>query len=526
MGSLGIYIHTVDDVEGMLSRKREEVPALCRSLEGAIELAGRQGLWVPVKNTVATPVTLLRTALAFDVNDFNINSDLCVPQAAGVFPAGALLNHSCTPNCVPLYLTTEEAVKALKFGNTSWGEVPSSASIPGASLAPLVLLFRTVREVGKGEELCHSYVDLALPRARRGDYLLKSYGFVCTCLACIAPPGSISATDHLLLGKSSCSNMPSAEREPLHGLNAGDLPDLVHLGIPSSAVESGESALQNELIGIPQALKRELLTCQELVEAGRFSERPGGHDALSMFQVKLGDADLARVRRAALGDPQAGVSGLGAGEALTLGREVWALEQALERLRGLLNPFHLQVHSAVAAAFDKYVALSDMVSAAAACEHLCAFYRATYAPLCPAHPMLALQLFSLGDIYKSLAKYALDSGDAPPGGDEGDGPADSSSKPEHKFCTWRGSRQRNEKLASLFVSMEANLSKGQTDPPQSPCPVAHPFSAPPETAAAAASRWRVKAREVHCECAELLRVSYGPTHRLSIQLSEILRDPS
>lgn len=49
------------------------------------------------------PVAIDRMLCSFQCNNFGITDDLLMPIGAGVFPAGAILNHSCDPNCVVTY---------------------------------------------------------------------------------------------------------------------------------------------------------------------------------------------------------------------------------------------------------------------------------------------------------------------------------------------------------------------------------------------------------------------------------------
>jgi hypothetical protein len=194
-------------------------------------------------------------------------------------------------------------------------------------------MFRTTRAVESGEELCHSDVDLALPREARREYLSSTYGFHCGCPACTAPEGSLASTDEVLLGRYSegCCvevgglTMPPAVGEggregggtttpswwvaeevipnPRHWV---DLPKRVGLGVPTLSKGEGREVAQHTLTGVPSPLKKELLLACELVEAGRFSERPGGKDALAMFPIKLTEEALERVRFAAIGETSSG----------------------------------------------------------------------------------------------------------------------------------------------------------------------------------------------------------------------------
>ncbi|CAM9964393.1 unnamed protein product, partial [Phaeothamnion confervicola] len=101
---------------------------------------------------VAEATTLLGR---FACNNFGVLDGLMVSVAAGIYPAAALLNHSCAPNCV-----------------LSWE--PRTA----------VLVVRTAAPVTPGEELCHAFVDAAAPTAARRMALQESYGFRCDCRRC------------------------------------------------------------------------------------------------------------------------------------------------------------------------------------------------------------------------------------------------------------------------------------------------------------------------------------------------------
>jgi len=94
----------------------------------------------------------------FRNNNFAIVNDLFIPIGAGCFPNGAALNHSCMPNCVLTY--------ELHAGRE-----------------PLQVL-RAMEIIAGGDELTHSYVDLALPTWERQSQLREGYGFDCACNLC------------------------------------------------------------------------------------------------------------------------------------------------------------------------------------------------------------------------------------------------------------------------------------------------------------------------------------------------------
>lgn len=59
---------------------------------------------------------LARMLASFACNDFSIWDELLVAHGAGVYPLGALLNHSCEPNCVLYYhaRSHRQSIRALR----------------------------------------------------------------------------------------------------------------------------------------------------------------------------------------------------------------------------------------------------------------------------------------------------------------------------------------------------------------------------------------------------------------------------
>lgn len=88
---------------------------------------------------------------------------------AGVYPIGALLNHSCDANCVVSYNPSTHAQ-----------------------------IIRCMQDVAAGEELTHMYLDAAATTAERQAKLRTSYFFTCTCAVCLAPVGSAHNKDALI----------------------------------------------------------------------------------------------------------------------------------------------------------------------------------------------------------------------------------------------------------------------------------------------------------------------------------------
>lgn len=114
----------------------------------------------------------------FQCNNFGITDDLLIPIGAGVYPEGALLNHSCDPNCVVTYAFNEATLQYEQY-------------------------FRCLRAVREGEELCHSYLDPMATTDDRRERLQSTYCFLCTCPKCVGPPPS--SPSHLALDVEYCA---------------------------------------------------------------------------------------------------------------------------------------------------------------------------------------------------------------------------------------------------------------------------------------------------------------------------------
>eukprot|EP00435_Cladocopium_sp_Y103_P075899 s4_g68.t1 len=107
---------------------------------------------------VSSVEAIFEALTCFGNNNFAVTDDLFLAVGAGCFPVGASLNHCCRPNCLLAYELLP-------------GHLPVQA-------------VRVMEPVLAGEELTHSYVDLALPRGQRQEQLKETYGFQCSCLGC------------------------------------------------------------------------------------------------------------------------------------------------------------------------------------------------------------------------------------------------------------------------------------------------------------------------------------------------------
>uniref|UniRef100_A0A7S3D0Q7 Uncharacterized protein n=1 Tax=Palpitomonas bilix TaxID=652834 RepID=A0A7S3D0Q7_9EUKA len=150
--------------------------------------------------------TLRRWLSLSDCNNFSIWDDLILPIASACFPFGALLNHSCAPNCV-LHYDVERKIQ----------------------------IIRCVRDVEKGEELCHSYIDVAGTTQQRREKLSRQFFFLCMCPLCQEK----GDRDPLL---TSTSAQDEAARAELQTSAA-----LLH---QAEAMDDGSPAIQRETIKV------------------------------------------------------------------------------------------------------------------------------------------------------------------------------------------------------------------------------------------------------------------------------------
>jgi [histone H3]-lysine4/36 N-trimethyltransferase SMYD len=139
-------------------------------------------------NTAMNTTTrdILEMLARFDSNNFGIVCELLFFLGAGIYPAGAMLNHSCAHNCAINY------------------ESQTNQQI-----------IRCIVDVAEGEELCHPYIDFASTSVQRREKLRKTYGFDCKCDRCVDPDGRWAQVDRWLSTDSAEANHIISKTEPL-----------------------------------------------------------------------------------------------------------------------------------------------------------------------------------------------------------------------------------------------------------------------------------------------------------------------
>ncbi|KAI0694025.1 SET domain-containing protein [Cytidiella melzeri] len=87
-------------------------------------------------------------------------------DVAGIFILGSRFNSSCTPNL-----------------SKTWDELRR------------VMVFRTLRDIEEGEELCFNYCDVLATREQRQTELSADFGFHCVCDACRLEGDDLAESD-------------------------------------------------------------------------------------------------------------------------------------------------------------------------------------------------------------------------------------------------------------------------------------------------------------------------------------------
>jgi SET and MYND domain-containing protein len=141
----------------------------------------------------ATDAELAGVLEALQGNNFSPTDAALSPVGFGCFPAAALLNHSCRPNCCISYGFTGAAGWPLRAA--AGAAAGAAGADPEAAPEPLrtVMAVRTLLPVKAGEELTHAYCDITQPKVARARDLLERYGFVCGCAGCSEEGGEAAA---------------------------------------------------------------------------------------------------------------------------------------------------------------------------------------------------------------------------------------------------------------------------------------------------------------------------------------------
>ncbi|KAL7467745.1 hypothetical protein ACHAXS_007983 [Conticribra weissflogii] len=280
-----------------------------------------------------------RTLNAFKKNNFGIVDSLHSPFGEGVYPCAALLNHSCAPNCIIRY----------QLGLNV-----------GTKYQSPILQIVACRNIAKGEELTHSYVDLALPTEERRARLMDTHGFECNCKRCHK--------------NGCCVKLPENREDWILWPLKHKFAAMGCKSFGSLSTKLADVDLDNAIIG-----------CQGLSENNKAS---------IFLQAQKFEQNASKCMLE--GNLEGELCNLSQGiDLFTRKGDVW------------FSPFHVQLYS-LRGKYCAALLTNGLVNdAIAECEHIVSFLAVAFSHI-KHHPLLGLQLFTLGDLY-SEASFNQDS---------------------------------------------------------------------------------------------------------------------
>ena len=273
---------------------------------------------------------------AFERNNFGVVNVLHSSIGEGVYPCAALLNHSCSPNCILRY----------KLGI-------SHHQCEDTYYEPILQIVAS-RDICSGEELCHSYVDLTLPTETRRSRLMETHGFVCECTRCVAGGCLVQ----LPKDRNHWAMWPLMRGLRTHGGfdNDEESVSLIDIGMDDAMSwcrglgEEEQTRVNNQSELLQQRARNSML------EDDAFNELRHLKKAISLYNINI------------------------------KGNKSW-------------SPFHLKLYVVRSLYLTSLLSCGgDMADAIEQCEHIVS-YLALVTSHVENHPLLGLQLFTLGDLY-------------------------------------------------------------------------------------------------------------------------------
>lgn len=510
---LHVYKHTWKDVVGMVS---DTSGRLDEHFKMMIKAARDRGFVAPSStgsNAGADDRHLdddaaLRLLNTFDSNNFGVVDEIMALRASACAPVAALLNHSCRPN-VTLGFCSETELNVEYRLNSEGDSMPTleefesldADALPPPMKAKHILVFRALQPIKAGEELCHSYVDQMMLTEQRRDYLRRVYGFHCDCPACVAgeDPSHPNNTSRLSLAAAQPGKGP---------YRVG----VIKASPAGEGAGADEDDIESDVDSLEPEVKADILRAQSIMAAAEVaSAKPEALSSIHGLDLTSRKDDGELIKRAGA------TRMLAPADCFEILREIRALEIAVSVLLTWLHPLHMQVVTALNMLSERYMSIGDDRAAIAVSEHLVALYRHVYAMVqgkpvssssststgvdsssSPAaagaliHPMLSLQLFTLGDLYSSLAQD-----------------------------TQAVSERRAAELAALFKEMDTSSlveldHAGAMLRPVSLCTLPRSGDA--------VRAWLARAQSCYAECVNGLRITHGPVAGITMDGEERLQN--
>jgi SET domain len=122
----------------------------------------------------------------------------------GLYPLASMLNHSCVPNAVRVFVGA-----GCGTGGATCGEDGSS---DGSSSNRMFMIAHASQTVHEGEELLWSYIPVIQPHPERKRALLHTHGFECGCIRCRAECGVWERLEDVLDSFDSAASDDSKDK--------------------------------------------------------------------------------------------------------------------------------------------------------------------------------------------------------------------------------------------------------------------------------------------------------------------------
>lgn len=292
----------------------------------------------------------------FRANNFGVTDSMVRVVSSAVYPLVALLNHSCAPNCLLRY----------DLGSSSVSKHE-----------PPVMEIVAAREISKGEELTHSYVELVSPMHSRRASLRDIFRFDCQCLKC-------SCLSHT---NNSCTAADKKSRFQI---------SLPHDHGSLSPTELSRWVLQHYNPSNPNFGRRDnsflAFVDKEMILQQRTMDKPTYKAMVEAANAKQQQAQYFMV------------TGNLDGELASLKEAILMYEALLAQASNTYNPpLSLELYKARCTRFGSLIVAGGEIYSEEAqieCEHIVSYLCLALRRV-PNHSLLGLQLFTLGDVYEA-----------------------------------------------------------------------------------------------------------------------------
>ena len=309
---------------------------------------------------------LERDMRRFRVNNFGVTDSLVRVIGGAVYPLGALLNHSCSPNCLVRYDLSSES--------SSQRHEPPVMELIAAQDIPI------------GEELTHSYIELVSSKKSRISNLKQMYGFDCFCPRCCR------------------KKKANSDRTSLKDIGSNHKNDEFKIRLPNNYGSLSPTKLTRWILhNYNPAISNATIT-----NSTKDTSHLTSFDQDIIFK-SLNENDPAIIEAIKVKQQQAKFFMMNG----DLEDELSSLKEVVQILRQLTSasgedqlPLSLELYQARCDRLGSLIVAGGQDNTKEAlieCEHIVSFLCLALKHF-PNHSLLGLQLFTLGDLYDSNRK--------------------------------------------------------------------------------------------------------------------------